>query len=679
MLVQRMIGVVAAVLVLGGIGWAETGTISGKVRDKDTREPLPGASVVVEGTGLGAIADREGRYTIDVPVGVYSVTVRMVGYAPVTFRGVEVKAGRKTTLDFELSPRPIILSEVVVTATKTEHTLGDVPVAAEVIAKEEIEARNIGTVQNALEYLTGVKVNKSCGSWGDKGKVEMQGLEAKHTLILVDGQRVLGGHAAAVDLQQISIGMVERIEVVKGPASALYGSDAIGGVINIITKSAPKKPSISASTSFGTRRTQVHEVSGGAKFDKFGSFFNYTYRGSEGICKATDQYWESIFQGSLGYELTPRSKLTLKPYYSEHRMKDEGRKQRRFSLNSIWEWAPDELSKLNLRASWFNYKHRTADGSSNWHTDSYETEINYSRKISDIHILTAGYNYRKEKVDDKGKAYKADQTLHSFFVQDEINFGPFTFVLGTRIDKHDKWGTEVNPKASLLYRATEDFKLRASVGKGFRGPTLVKLYADKWRMGPFLVHANPDLRPEKSVGYQVGAEHTFSEKFLCKLSYFRNEVKDLIRHRLVRRGRPPWDLYWENIGKAMTQGVELSLTCQIVDNLTARLGYTFLDTEDKMTKKELAYRPKHKLTLESNWTIPKFALNVNFEGEYTGRRYDRDYNRLGGYTISNLALTKDVGKFQVFARVDNIFGRKNIPDEYDIDGTEFLGGVRVKL
>ena len=572
------------------------------------------------------------------------------------------------------------LGKVIVTATKTEHTLADVPAEAVVITKEEIKAKNIKTVQDALKYLTGVKINKNCGSWGDKGKVEMLGLDAKHTLILVDGQRILGGHTAAVDLQQIPIEAVERIEVVKGPASALYGSDAVGGVINIITKSAPEKPFVSLSTSFGSRRTQIHEVSCGAKKDKLGSFLDYTYRESEGVHKITDQYWENIFQASFEYEFSPESKLTLKPYYSEHKMKDEGRKQERFSLNSIWEWTPDELSKLKLRGSLFNYKHWTQDKSSNWHHNLYETEINYSRLILDIHTVIGGYHYHKEKVDDKGKAYKADQTLHSFFIQDEMDFLPFIFVLGMRIDDHDKWGTEFNPKASLLYKVSENFKLRVSVGRAFRGPTLTKLYADNWRMGPYLVHANPDLEPEKSVGYQVGAEYKFSEKLLGKLSYFRNELKDLISYRTVKRGRPPWDLYWENIDKAMTQGVELNLVSQIKDNLTLTLGYTFLDTEDKNTKKELTYKPKHKLTLEFSWIIPEIDLNINLEGEYIGRRYDSDYNRLGGYTIFNLSLTKDIKKnISIFARVDNIFGKKNIPDEYDIDGTEFLGGVKIKF
>ena len=585
-------------------------------------------------------------------------------------------------------PRKVIdLGQVIITATKTKHTLGDVPAIVEVITKEEIKARNIKTVQDALMLLTGIKIDKNCGHWGDKGKVKMLGLDAKYTLILVDGQRILGVHAAAVDLQQIPIEAVERIEVVKGSASALYGSDAVARVINIITKSAPKKLSAFASTSFGTRSIQVHEASTGFKRNKFGSFLNYTYRRSNGIHKKYDEFWENIFQGSFEYEFTPKFRLILKPYYSEHKMKYEERKQQRISLNSLCEWTPDESSKLKLRGSWFNYKHWTANKSSDWHRDAYEIEINYSRLILNIHTLTAGYYYYKEDINDKGKAYEADQSFHSFFIQDEIDFSHFIFVLGVRIDDHDRWGTEINPKASLLYKVTENFKLRASVGRAFRGPTLVKLYADGWRMGPYLVHANPDLEPEKSIGYQVGAEYKFSEKLLVKLSYFRNELRDLIHHRIVKKFHPrfgfplfPWDLYWENIGKAMTQGVELSLASQIKDNLSAIFGYTFLDTEDKETKKELTYRPKHKLTLELNWTIPGINLNINPEVIYIGQRYDSDYNKLSGYTIFNLALTRDIGKYvSIFGRIDNIFNKKNVPDEYDIDGIEFWGGIRANF
>jgi outer membrane receptor for ferrienterochelin and colicin len=293
-------------------------------------------------------------------------------------------------------------------------------------------------------------------------------------------------------------------------------------------------------------------------------------------------------------------------------------------------------------------------------------------------MLTGGYQYFREDIDDKGKVYKADQNLHSFYVQDEMNFQPLVVVLGTRIDFHDRWGTEVNPKASVLYNVARNLKIKGSVGAAFRGPSLVNLYGEGWRMGPYIVHANPELKPESSVGYQLGMEYSFLDRFLGKLSLFRNEIDNLVSSRIVRGSRPPYNMYWENIDNAMTQGIELSLAARLMRNLTARAGYTYLDTEDKTLEKELTYRPKHKATLELNQRFPGIGLNINVAGEYIGQRYDSTYRKLGGYSLCNLAVTKEIGRhLQVFARADNVFGKEAVADEYDIDGTRYLAGLKV--
>jgi outer membrane cobalamin receptor len=308
-------------------------------------------------------------------------------------------------------------------------------------------------------------------------------------------------------------------------------------------------------------------------------------------------------------------------------------------------------------------------------------ELNYSRLIFGKHTLVAGYHYQGEDIDDKGKGYNGSQTLNSFFLQDEIDFSPFVFVLGLRVDDHDKWGTEINPKASLMYKATDALKFRASVGRAFKAPDLVKLYGEGWRMGPYVVHANPNLNPETSVGYQLGAEYEFSQDILGKVTLFRNDIEDMINYRTVKTSYP-YDMYWENIDEATTQGVEVSLVSRFMDNLTAKLGYTFLDTEDEATGKELVERAKHKVDLELDLDIPQLGLNFNLAGQYVGKRYEDEENteRLGSYAVWDFAATKDITDYaEIFARVDNIFGKKDIEDEYDIDGTEFFAGLKLKF
>lgn len=574
------------------------------------------------------------------------------------------------------------VDKIVVSATKTPHTLGDVPVAAEVITREELLEENVQTVQQALEKVTGITVEANSGSWGNKGNVMIHGLNARHTLVLIDGQRILGGHQNAVDFQQISIEMIERIEILKGPSSALYGSDAMGGVINIITRGAPDKPEFSGSLAMGTRSTTIGNVSAGAGSGKVGGRVNYTYRESEGVDKEVDPYHEHILQGTLSFDLSDKMELDIKPYYSYHDMEKQDRYQERYGFNTFFKWQPDEYSTARIRGSLFNYHHWTEDRGTDYVLDDYELEIGYSRLLFEKHLVSAGYEFWQEERDDESKSLFVDQNLHSFYLQDEIDLSPVVLVLGARLDAHESWGEEISPKASLMYKASNELTFRASVGTAFKAPSLLKLYGD-WMMGPYMVHANPDLKPEKSLGYQAGAEYAFSKNVTGKVSLFRNELEDLIDTRIVKAGpRPPWDMYYENVDEAMTQGVEVNLNAHLNSNISARAGYTLLDTENKLTGKELARRPDHKFFAAMDFKIPTADIRMCIESLYTGERWDNAENtvRLDDFWIWSVSAAKEFSEHtEVFVKVNNIFDEKDIEDEYDIDGVELLAGVRVNL
>ena len=173
----------------------------------------------------------------------------------------------------EKAKEAVKLEDMIVTATKTEHALGDVSTSVSVITKEEIKAANIESAADALGWITGVRMKRS--SWQpNKTTASLLGLASEYALVLVNGQRVFGGGTGrgasqSVDLEQYPAEMIERIEVVKGPASCLYGSEAVSGVINIITKSSPKKPSFYASASLGTHDTRIYKASHGLTIDKF--------------------------------------------------------------------------------------------------------------------------------------------------------------------------------------------------------------------------------------------------------------------------------------------------------------------------------------------------------------------------------------------------------------------------
>ncbi len=592
--------------------------------------------------------------------------------------GFAAEAQAETDTDTEQSA---VLDKIVVSATKTPHTLGDVPVDAEVITREELLKRNVQTAQDALDQTTGLLVGKTSSGWGSKGTVRVYGLNAKYTLVLVDGQRLLGGHQNAIDLQQISIDMIERIEILKGPASALYGSDAVGGVVNIITRNGTDKPEFSGSIAMGSRGTVVGSMSGGAGSENLKTRFSYTYRESDGVDEELDSYNEHILQGTVSLKLSEKAKFSLKPYYSFQDMPDQDTKQERYGINAMLDWAPDALSSVKLRGSFFDFNYKT--GTDDTVLDNYEFELLYSRMLFDSHLMTAGYEFWNERRDyyvSAGRNSKIDQTLNSFYLQDEIDLSPVVLVLGARLDSHERWGEEINPKASVMFKATDDLKFRASVGRAFKAPSLLSLY-DEWMMGTITVHPNPDLKPEKSIGYQLGVEYAFNPGIVAKATWFRNDLEDMIKSS-VRRVAGRMHMYYENVDEAMTQGVELNLDARISDCVSAKVGYTWLDTEDKLTGMELIYEPESKFISGLNFTFCPASLTLGFEASYTGERYSDAVNtaKLDGFWVCNATLTKKfTDQAEAFIRIDNIFGEENIADEYDLDGTEFLAGLRVKI
>ena len=571
------------------------------------------------------------------------------------------------------------VEKIIVSATKTPHTLGDVPVAAEVITREELQERNVRTVQEALEISTTLIVESTSG-YNNRGLIGMQGLEPRHTLVLIDGQRVQGGHQNAMDIQQVSIEMIERIEIVKGPASALYGSEAVGGVINIITRDAPKEPEFSGSLGMGTRGTTIGSVSAGAGTENIGGHINYTYRESEGIDKDLDPYYEHVLQGTLSFDLSDKADLKIKPYYSfyEATALDPEVTQERYGVNTLFSWRPDELSTIRLRGSYFNYHLLEADESTDTILSNTEFEAGFSRLLFGSHLVTAGYEYWLDDRDSESQQLFLDQELHSIYLQDEIDLSPVVLVLGGRLDMHEDWGEEFNPRASLMYNATDKLTFRASVGSGFKAPSLLKL--NGFQHGRIIAHGNPDLKPEKSVGYQAGVDYKFCKGVSAGVSVFRNDIEDLIETIF----RFP-NMYFENVEEAMTQGVEVNLKGCINDNITAKLGYTYLDAEDKLTGEDLLYKPDHKLAAGIDVKIPAADARLHLETFYTGERLWQESSRspietLDDYWIFSASASKEIGKHaEVFVKVDNVFDKKDVVDEYFIDGREFFAGVRVNL
>jgi outer membrane receptor for ferrienterochelin and colicins len=200
-------------------------------------------------------------------------------------------------------------------------------------------------------------------------------------------------------------------------------------------------------------------------------------------------------------------------------------------------------------------------------------------------------------------------------------------------------------------------------------------------MGPYRVHANPDLEPEESMGYQLGWDYRVNERISLQATLFQNDIDNLITSWVDRTVGYPYGMYWENTDEAMTRGLELNLRANLNKRLSGTLGYTRLDTEDKETGLELASRPRDRVNLTLDWqAAPKWQVHLS--GLLTGERYedDENTNKLGSYFLLNLGLEhKLTDNYRLFFKVDNMTGVEDIADAYDLDGAQYYLGIKAKF
>ena len=616
-----------------------------------------------------------------------------------------------TEKEEEKTKEMVKLEDVVVTATKTEHPRGNVPGSVSVVTKEEIKAANIESAADALKWVTGVRLKK--GGWRGRNPnsvtVGLLGLPAEYTLVLVNGQRVIGGGTdgaltpQSVDLEQFPAEIIERIEVIKGAGSSIYGSQAVCGVINIITKSPPQKPSFFASTSFGTHDTRIYKASHGLTIDKFGYYLNYTRKEADGLDSGSEYDSDNVY-ARLSYDFTPTVKLTMEPRYYQQdntytdsswgRVSNYKDKSETHSLNSILDWRPDDLSRFKIQLSGSEYNQERNGGrvgspprKDEQDNDRYEAELSYTRPFFNNNVMTFGYQYSKEKYKYPNYKIDEDQILNSGFIQDVIDLDPLTITLAGRVDDYDLWGTVFCPRAGLDYHASNNLKFGISVGKSFKAPSFRELYQDGWLMGSRIwMFGNPDLDPEEAIGYQAGVEYRY-KNLLMQCSLFRNDLKDMIEwdRNYIEDYMGPGTSAWKtrNISKAHTQGIELNLGMAFTDNLKGSLGYTFVDSENEETETDLAYTPNHELKVELNYKESKYLPHINLRGEYVGKRYTSttrsSREREDDYLLAHIKFSKIFFKrYKAFLSIDNIFNTK-YDEGSEMPGTEFLGGVSVNF
>ncbi|MEW6571761.1 MAG: TonB-dependent receptor [Nitrospirota bacterium] len=577
--------------------------------------------------------------------------------------------------------------EIVVTATRTPHTLEDVPVETVIITKEDIEKSNAKNVSELLREIPGfyIRGENVPGSSAYLSRLRGMDFDKGYGLILINDERVLGGGMGeyGISLNQIPLEMIEKIEIVKGPGSVLYGSDAVSGVVNIITKPIPEKSLFAASGGYGSYDTSLVNISYGSKINKFGFLVSAqretSERGRYGASK--DEFEGRHILTKLSYDASDRVIFSLGINYDKLQWTYQIEEKLRLSPSFIIAF-PD-ASVLKIKGYWYRldldsfspgYTRRSGD------ITYTQSEIQYSRPLGKIHLVTAGGEYLLRDI----RASFADESdaVWSFYLQDEIIARPFGIVIGGRIDDHSLYGTEFNPKTSIMWEITDKTRLRASIGRAFKSPTIRQLYVF-FKHGNWWNKPNPDLNPEISWGYSVGVEQIFSEKVSASLSLFRNDVKDIVV--VVETSETINNVpvrTWKNVRKAFTQGVELGTKAALLDNLSLNFSYAYLDTENKDTGRELPYNPRNAISLGVNYEIKKWKTSFHWRTNYYSKAYSDEANtrEIEGYSISNIKIIKDITKnVWVSLDIDNIFESDYGEPDKDWLGTVVFGKITVNI
>lgn len=602
------------------------------------------------------------------------------------------------------------LGEVVVTATRDEVPIEQVGSSISVITAKEIEQQQKRTVADALRMVPGLDV-KSYNGAGSPTDISLRGAPSYHTLVLVDGVEVNDPSDAqgGYNFANLTTDNIERIEVLNGPQSTLYGSHAIGGIINIITKRGEGKMKAFLTAEGGSHYTakETAGISGSVK--QFQYLFNISRLDTDGISAANSKNGNSEndpFQNttvSARFGIAPLNNLDvdIALRYSRSRADLDGSSYTPpyNPIDKLGYYSKTEQLHLKSEANLSLFKNvwdqklgiAYSDSQRSYSDNSYYN--GHTVKFDWQHIIhlhsTNDFTFGAEQKDEYSDAQDMEEkhaSTTSVYFQDQIKlFDRWFNTLGVRVDDHNQFGTKATYRFTTAYLIKHTgTKLKGSYGTGFRSPSLFELYAPALP-SYYFTGGNSNLIPESSEGWDAGFEQSLPfMRTTFGATWFRNEFKNMIRYMT---DPVTYFGYYDNVARAHTQGLELTSTVQPIEDLSLKATYTYTETKDDTSSstnygKQMAYRPKNKLTFDANYSLLKKA-NINLGLVYVGTRYANDSNtrKMKDYLLVNLAGSYDVTKnLQVFGRVDNLFDRQyEEVAGYGTPGIGAYGGVKVSF
>jgi outer membrane receptor for ferrienterochelin and colicins len=620
---------------------------------------------------------------------------------------------------------------MVVTASGYEQKKREAAASISVISQDELSKQNYTDLASALSDVEGVDVRSTTGKTGGLD-ISIRGMSSSYTLVLVDGIRQNGtsdvtpnGFGAMNTSFIPPLSAIERIEIIRGPMSTLYGSDAMGGVVNIITKKISKEWSGSATlehtfqedTDYGDNSKLSFFSSGSLIENKLGM----SVRGS--VFRRDASHIES---SSTKTELSNRGPNPVK---SDN-----------FNIGSKLNWNINDLNSIWLDGEIANQKYDNSDSQLGTVGTSggYEKELRYQRRkitigsdnqftfgslkssiaynttetkgrlittasvpkgsnyagekrelkntniifdsiltapIGDNHLVSIGTQYWNAKMKDgivlANDGSEFEQDSWSFFSEDEWRlFEPLALTYGARYEYQDTFGGHVSPRAYLVWDASDQITLKGGVSTGYKTPSLAQLHNGVSGVsGQGLINTigNPDLEPEESVNSEIGLYYENNNGFDANITIFHNKFKNKISSETI----DDYNSTYTNVGKATTQGIEFSTNIPLwIDSLSLRLNYTYTDSEQKDGDNKgakLTNTPEHMANAKLNWAVNE-KLDTWLKAEYRDKtaRFTQKYENLS--TANKLVYDELGGNFKSYT-IFNIGASYRIYNNITLNGS----------
>lgn len=612
-------------------------SISGNIKSS-TDGPLAGANIVIKNTTAGTASDADGNFEIrGLKNGEYIVRASFFGY------GTEEKkvtlSGGNTVVNFELVETAIDLDAVVVTGTRTEKSLANTPILTQSINFRELQNKDVTDITQALEFVVpGMEfANTAAGK-----SLSLQGIQPQYMVFLVDGERIAGETYGDIDYSRINMADVERIEVVKGASSTLYGSNALGGVINIITKRPDKDIDVAISSRFSKFNTQNQQWSIGSKQGKFSTqtsvVFDKTdgYDLQEGNSYRTQEKEDAVVvNGHLKYSITKQLELEGSlSFMNKNRdntavnLLDRRNKSFTYGAKGTYFFNP----KSNFTLSWNSDNYEILDKIGGGELNSvYENLNNTARllgnfELANWNLLTIGSEYNNENLTaSRNKIEDKTNTDFIMFAQEDIRLGENIDIIGgVRAHNNSEYGWHVTPQASAMYKIWH-FNFRGNYSLGYKTPTLKEKYMD-FKMPipgpPMFLMGNENLKPETSKYGSLSLEYT-RPGVSFSVSVYRNHILDMISEDLDKATVKPGGIVeytYRNYEEVLLKGMDILLRTKIVKNLYFNGAATFSKKYDEIAGKEFTNVRNFtgKFNLNYNLTSGNYQLNTNLQSNFYG-------------------------------------------------------------